>query len=446
MFVIPTNRPVLQAARSAVQEMLVMQRAGRDPEELLVLDNAQPGVSRRNREDLQELQRTSPFPIHHVDLEEQRQWVRQLAVSSLRDTDLLMNLLYPYPEEGDYGKVFNMTALYAVKYGRYVIHRRDSDTTTAGLDESRYPVQGELMYLGRKVSEIDSGMNSVEQPSGGLREQEILIAGSDYTGDWNVDLAGLQEKNSQALPSFLKALSIPEDSVPDYIRAKYPLGQEDQDRPSSGVLLITCEGRPALPEITPFYPECGNMAMKDIFQWIPSFIGSRCIGFDYHTYILGAMLHAPCVYHPNKIVHAHSPGRRVLSEMLQYWKGIAKLADYNHLISVFGRDYLHLVRLPGRTGFFAHMEAGTPAQLAEVLSRCHRSRDRASRLQVLHELVSGVLQPSPLEEYRLIAKELIRSQDLLIEELDRDYRRSFLLQSMWRELVESARQLRYVQL
>lgn len=431
MFAIPTNRLVLPAAQSILIEMTSLKNGGIDPEELIILDNSPPHLAERNKRDLAELQKKTAIPILHHDLADQLQWIQELAELGQWGMDELMGLLYPRPEEVDYGKVFNMLYLAAARYGRKVIHRRDSDCFTPLGDENRYPVWGEMAFIGKRVSEALHLADTCESLSGELLPEEIWIAGSDYTGNWNVNLEQLQQHNPQTLNEFLAALSIPEAWIPAYIEAKY--SDADQN-PRPRPLLITCERLPDIPEIVPYYPECGNIAMMEIFKWIPNFIGSRCIGFDYHTYILGSLLKVPAVYHTNRIIHAHDNSRKELDGTLNYWRGVAKLADYNYYITEFRCRCLHRLAPPGENGFRILRDNG-PSGLVELLSECHVSLDRKTRLSFIQALAHKILLPAGLPEYRLIAEELLEGANRLIDELDEDYRRSIRLQSIWPELV-----------
>ncbi|OKP77920.1 hypothetical protein A3842_15415 [Paenibacillus sp. P3E] len=437
MFAIPTNRLVLPAVQSILIEMTSMQQRGIDPEELIILDNGPSHVVIKNKKDIMALQKTTSIPIIHHDLNDQLEWIRDLAEHGQWDLAELTRLLYPHPEEVDYGKVFNMLYLVAARYGRKVIHRRDSDCFTPLGDETLYPVSGEMQFIGKKVAEVLPMMDTCESLTDELLQEEIWIAGSDYIGDWNVTLELLQQHNTQTLNEFLTLLSIPEARIPAYIDAKYSDGELNfRTRP----LLITCEQLPDIPEIVPNYPECGNIAMMEIFKWIPNFIGSHCIGFDYHTYILGSLLKVPAVYHTQRIIHAHEYTRKQQDGTLNYWKGIAKLADYNFFITEFRCNYLHRLALPEENGFHILRDTG-PSTLVNLLSECQMNLDRKTRLGLVHDLAHRILLPSGLDEYRQVAEELERGASLLIDELDDDYTRSIKLQNIWRELIHLSEQI-----
>lgn len=434
MFAIPTNRLVLPAAKSILREMNWMRRQGHDPEELIILDNGPAHIMEQNRRDMEALSKETSIPIKYHDLDDQMLWITQWSVQSGYAADELASLLYPRPGEVDYGKVFNMIYLAAARYGRKVIHRRDSDCFAPLGDEALYPVSGELAFIGKRVADIASLTEPCEPLSGVSLQEEIWIAGSDYTGNWNVNIDSLQERNEETLKDFLSILSIPDSRIPAYITAKY---SDDSMSGRTAPLLITCEQAPDVPEIVPYYPECGNIAMQEIFRWIPNFIGARSLGFDYHTYILGALLKAPAVYHTNRIIHAHEDNRKSLDGSYSYWKGIAKLADYNWFITEFRRHYLERISPAGVSGVKRLMHEG-PELLVSLLSECHAGLDRTARVELIHGLVHKLLLPSGLPEYVPVAEELLRRADELIDELDDDYRRSIKLQLIWTELMEVA--------
>lgn len=430
MFAIPTNRLVLPAAQSLLTEMNAMRKRGGEPEELLILDNGPQEVAARNKRDLAWLQQSTPYRIIHHDLGDMQQWIEELAVQGGWDLAELKRLLYPEPGECDYGKMFNMLYLAAARYGRKTIHRRDSDCFAPQGDESLYPVVGEMAFLGRMAGSVLPSVDTREADAIRWSDEEIGIAGSDYTGNWNVNLELLQAGNAETLNRFLRILCIPESRIPAYIAAKY---SENEDTLRTRPLLITCETVPDMPEIVPEYPECGNIAMKGIFEWIPNFIGSRCIGFDYHTFILGALLKMPAVYHTNRIVHRHDTSRKQ-DATFAYWKGIVKLADYNRFITDFRYRQLPRLAPPGVNGLKAIQQQGT-GQLADLLFECHESMNKEARLGGIYQLIDEILLPSALSEYHAIAEQLASQAHALIDELDDDYRRSIRLQQIWRELI-----------
>ncbi|WP_225411605.1 DUF6271 family protein [Stigmatella hybrida] len=427
MFAIPTNRLVDSAARSILREMHLMQASGVDPEELFILDNSTEEISRHNARDLARLRRETGLPIRHVTSGEQLQLIDALARVTGQERGVLRDLLYPEPNTGDYGKVFNLLYLLAAAHGRRVIHRRDSDCSTEGLSPELYPVLGELRFLGKTLEQAQAGTDTVERLPAASMRKEIQIAGSDYLGHWNLDLMDLEAHHAQALPALLKLLSVPPQQIPVYLHAKYR-GRNEEYRPRP--LLITCESGAETPEITPYYPECGNLAMKDLFRRIPNFIGARCIGFDYHTYILGTMLGVPAVYHCNKIVHAHDEVRRRQRDLKAYWTGIIKLADYNHFITAVGQSEA-FARL-------AAMSAPEGAAIAGVLRDCQAERPWKDRLALIDRVAEEVLLPSGEPAYAETAHWLKARGESLLEELDQDYRRSIALQREWPAYIRGA--------
>jgi hypothetical protein len=427
MFAIPTNRLVSPAARSILREMQLMQESGVDPEELFILDNSTEEISRHNARELALLRQETRIPIRHVTAGEQLQLIDALSRVTGQDRPVLRDLLYPEPNTGDYGKVFNLLYLLAAAHGRRVLHRRDSDCSAEGLDRGLYPVLGELRFLGKTLAQVQAGTDTVERLPATALHKEVQIAGSDYVGDWNLDLMDLEAHHPQALTALLKELSVPPQQIPVYLRAKYH-GRNETYRPRP--LLITCEAGAETPEITPYYPECGNLAMKDIFRRIPNFIGARCIGFDYHTYILGTMLGVPAVYHRNKIVHAHDAVRQKQRDLKAYWTGIIKLADYNHFITAVGQSKA-FARL-------AAMNASDGAAIARVLSACQAERSRADRLALIDRIAEAVLRASGAAAYEATARWLTSRREALVEELDHDYRRSIALQREWSAYIRGA--------
>lgn len=256
LYVIPTNRLVLNAAESLCKEICSTSEKNNT---IIILDNSEKSIFEQNLMDMKKLTKKYDINIYVSGLEQQKKLVREIE-DALKCADL-DELLIPYGV--DYGKVFNMIYLYTVLLGEESFHRRDSDCLVEQINnEKDYPIHRELDFLGKTVDEIKNDISIIEEVVFD-DDKELLIVGSDYFGDWNLDLSEIINENKEALYEFFDLMSIPHDAIQKQIDDKYAGTNENRmERP----ILKTSFS-------VPQYPDCGNVSMKTIFKYLPNFIG-----------------------------------------------------------------------------------------------------------------------------------------------------------------------------
>jgi hypothetical protein len=436
VMVIPTHRNTQEGIDSAVQEIYRASREQGSLESwtLLVVDNGPHEIAEVNRSYLEMIGKKTGIQVAHYNFQEQEQIARSVARHMGGDEAELLDLLLP--SGVDYGKIFNMIYLLVVMMGGSSFHRRDSDCFVDELIPSHYPIVGEMRYLGKTVKEVKGDFDTTRL-SLGSQNEEILITGSDYYGNWNLDMESLAQHDPGVIDSLLDIFGIPDSGRAAYIASKYPTSTEIQQRHP---VLIKDETIPDYPDISPSYPECGNLSMQEVFRYIPNFVGRHAIGFDYHTYIVSSLLRIPVVYHTRRIVHRHDRTRKRPDQLMAYWRGIVKQADYNMLLSGFMEGPLEQFCRIGKTGK-ERLERLDWEAFADCLQACRLQMDRRERVRHAEQVIERVLRPSPLSEYQWIADQLQEQKEQLIDELDSDYDRSIRLQRLWPNIMRAARAL-----
>lgn len=423
VFVIPTNRDVKAALESIILEIQSIHSKLSGEIKILIVDNSAPETALANRCCIEDINQNIGLNILHFDMDVQRNIVAQLE----RQTGLDLAALL-IAEGTDYGKISNMIYISAVLLGGNKIHRRDSDCYVEDMAPHQYPVIGEIEYLGSNVNErMDEFI--VLHPPDFQKNEELLIVGSDYLGNWNLDFEKLQENNSGALEYFLDLMGIPQDQILDNIETKYSSNHCTISKP---VLKNSFKVKE--------YPECGNISMKDVFKWIPNFIGANGVGYDYQTQFMCFLLNVPTLYHPKKIYHRHDSPRKKISQLKKYWEGIIRQVDLNLLWTQFIQNYLPKLQSYGDTGLGRVMEI-SGSILPDALEASYLSMPLEQRLQKIEDLLANILIASNQTDYIIIAEYLEENKHRIISEMNTDYENSFKLFRNWRSIVEAAESL-----
>lgn len=214
----------------------------------------------------------------------------------------------------NYGNVYNKMFVLAALFGARQIHRRDSDTyaqtVTRGEERAElFPVELELEWLSKRT------------PCG-----KVLLVGGGYTGKWSIDIDHLiQDPDTTHIRRFFDTLSIAEEEH-DIVLHEHIHGNSAS---YEGDVLEPCSVKE---------PDCGNMAMAEVFEYIPCSPVAYALGGDYFTHASIIECGLGRIYHNRAVVHAHSPCRYDQPEKLfVYWRATACLVVYQHFHRAFWR-------------------------------------------------------------------------------------------------------------
>lgn len=415
VFTIPTNRELGKSIDSIYREIQYFTEATNQDSCLLVVDTSSEDVSQVNSVSVK-----SKFPdslkstthIIHCTLKDQDNFIAKLSEVSKIPLSQLSHLLQI--NATDYGKVYNMIYLLSISLGGSVIHRRDSDCFVDSNVFPEMPIESELKFLGEPFSKND-----------GTISEPLCIVGSDYYGNWNLDIEEYFDRNQ--LSRYLEIYGVNPMYVDAYIQAKY---QKNETFLTSPILVDS-------PYIRN-YPECGNIAISRIHEYIPNFIGKQGIGYDYNSYNIASFVECPILYHPTKICHKHNEGRKTLDSQKCYWRGILKHIGYDEFITHYKLKCTQGI-IGEKKGIEA-IQSLSKGILASSLYETFRSHSSSNRNDQFRDIID-LLQESKHEFSKEISQYLNENINDINNELDDDFKISIQLQHLWPDLVSAAKDI-----
>lgn len=423
LFVIPTHRLCEKAVLSALDEVIILKEQTNDVR-ILVLDNSKDEIFKCNDMAIDEIRKRG-FIIYHFGMEQIRKLIILLSENSDISYDELMEMLYP--DKIDYGKIFNLLYIVAVVLGADNIYRRDSDCFANLLEEKKYPVQMEKRFLGKNVHYI-SGIK-VQEKIDYAQDEEVCIVGGEYVGNWDLDTQVVNEANPEAMKYMMLICGIPEESIKEQFNMKYEEQEKYDEIPILSSVFEVSQS-----------PECGNISMHNIYRYVPNFVGENGIGFDNHTYFIGFQVKVPMIYHFNAISHIHDKNRNNDIDLFRYWRGIAKMVDFDTYHLLFINSGYFDVMCEHGYGLKAIKE-NYEVTLPDLLEKTMEQLDRPTRIKRIETIANKVLKPTGIDLYVDIANYLEREKTNIIDELDYEYKLSIKIQRKWRKIIESAEKI-----
>ena len=194
LFVIPTHRHCLKAIDSIIREMQIFKEKNKGELSLAILDNGDTTVSMSNRNYLNTIKAKHGFEIYYIDTGHMEKLsnciAREIGIDEKEMGELLI------PRKIDYGKIFNLIYLVSMVLNADNLHRRDSDCYfDENCQEEEYSINEENKYLGKAINRVieDGELEVIDEVN--FRDNEkIVIVGSNYVGNWNIDLHELAKK------------------------------------------------------------------------------------------------------------------------------------------------------------------------------------------------------------------------------------------------------------
>ncbi|GEB30290.1 Uncharacterised protein [Enterococcus casseliflavus] len=429
LFCIPTHRKIDEALNSILLEMDYFMTSRDVDVALLVIENGSKEVFSYNQKLLESLE--ASFNIFHLGLHDLKNIVVEISEHSEIPLEVLSDLLFP--DSVDYGKMANFIYIISCILNADGIHRRDSDCVTISNQSELFPIKQELNYLGKKIKEAQSlTIDPLWKKRG---EDEILVVGGDYAGDWDVELEEISQLNDEAMKEYMKLVGFNGNESIKTIKEKYI------EREAKGTRAFLSS------VFDPTHvPECGNVSLREIHKFIPCFIGQNTIGVDYHTTWSAFEIGCPVVFHENKMNHMYDAQRKKSIDNYGYWRGLIKMIDF---------DNFHLEIL--RSGFFekhiASQDDSVDRGLKSLISIHEhdfpnqmeltlKHLNRETRLNRIESVIDNILFPAQSPKYIAIAEELNTNKSFLIDEMNNDYTKSILLQRYWKKIVDSCRNIK----
>lgn len=423
LFVIPTHRLCKKAVVSSLEEAVILKEQKKEVK-ILVLDNGKKEIFQENKKAIDNMQKYG-IDIYHFGMENIKKLINLIHKYCDISVDELMEMLYP--DKIDYGKIFNLLYLVSILVGAECIHRRDSDCFANELTEDKYPIQVEKQFLGKYVNEIKNV--EIQEKIEYDDDEKIYIVGGDYVGNWDLDTQVVNEANPDAMKYMMSICGISEETIEHQFSMKYEEQEKYNELPVLSNVFEVSQS-----------PECGNISMCEIYKYIPNFVGENGMGFDNHTYFIGFQVKLPIIYHFNSISHIHDENRNNDIDIFRYWRGIAKMVDFDtyHLMFI-NLGYFDLLC---REGYgLSAIKKNYKELLPCLLERTLEQLDRETRIKRIEIVAEKILRPTQIELYQNIADYLQKEKNNIIDELDYEYKLSIKIQRKWEVLVNTVERI-----
>ncbi|MFD4022030.1 DUF6271 family protein [Streptomyces sp. NPDC058576] len=298
---------------------------------LLILDSSPAPVLAEHRKAVAALPASPGVAVHHLDEDEQRAFLREVADRSAgAAADRLLELMLP--SRVSYGACTNRAFLIAQALGCTSVHRRDSDSRYQHLDgEPVYPLHQELSYLGQRAHDVrQSTTRSKLAPGSG--DRRVAMTGGSFVGEMSVDVAEIRDLDPDTYRE-LVGLSLPE-GYPEIWRGHLI------DESFRGAGTTSFDGdRTTLAPISPMRVDMCNIGLDhEVYRRVPLPPATDTIGSDYFLLHLVHDAKLPGVQHNRHIVNFHTQERRTDAGFLAYQVRFVKfLLAKTYLNAVFAR-------------------------------------------------------------------------------------------------------------
>ena len=431
LFVIPTHRRCIQAIESLIKEIKLCKVAD-EQKALAIICNGDDKIEKDLLEYLCQRKKDLNFKIYLINKNDMIKISHKLAENLGKKQSEMDALLIP--DRIDYGKIYNMIYIVSFILEAEVVHRRDSDCYFFEYQEaSEFSINYEERFVKKKINSVmkEQGLTVVDEVIFSDCE-EILIVGSDYVGNWNIDLHELMNANGEVAKKLLEICGIPEDSIDDQVNANY----SNKCISNSNEAILKSSFK------VPNAPECGNMCMYQAHRYIPNFIGENGIGFDYFTYFLCFLFGVPIVFHQNRINHIHDSKRYEDIDFYQYWLGIIKMVDFDLIYTSFIKNNYVESLMENKRGLEEIKKIVShefPLALEEIVNGISEE----IRIEKFNSVAKEILINSNIEKYVHIGEQLLNEREEILESIRDDYKKSIRLQYIWDKVVVASEQLEF---
>ncbi|MEU4174143.1 DUF6271 family protein [Streptomyces sp. NPDC026589] len=390
---------------------------------LLVLDSSPEPVLAEHRRAVAALPPSPGVTVHHLDEDEQRDFLRAVIGRSGGDRpDRLLELMLP--SRVSYGACTNRAFLIAQALGCTSVHRRDSDSRYQRFDgEPVFPLHEELTYLGQRADDVRASATRSKLPPG-TGSRRVTMAGGSFVGEMSVDVAEIRERDPATYRELI-GLSIPE-GYPEIWRGHLI----DESFRGAGDTAFDGD-RTTLAPVSPMRVDMCNIALDhEVYRRVPLPPATDTIGSDYFLIHLLHDARMPGVQHNRHIVNFHTPERRTDDGFLAYQVRFVKF--------LLSKAYLNAVYARTAAAGNALLDAEGHIRAREVARfvRDSTGLDRASgahRLDVIDDAYRRVG-----DRYKTVADVLVERRSRLLDEARDDMADFALLMDRWEALARAS--------
>jgi len=426
VYFLPTNRSIEKCLKSYIKEIAFAKKAYKLDIPIVVVETTNEAFVRHNSSTILKLKEQYPeINIIHMTVELQNVYFETLFENRFPELKELF-----LSREKNYGTAMNKLFLFTSSFNTDMFHRRDSDTCLIS-DEIKgakdiYPIELELKYLKKSVSYIKEELGlAIPDPS--LRERKIWVIGGNYFGEWNLDLKDFAKKSYEPIYRLYELLGFSKMSVKDICTKAYqfdkPLKVDDKINLTTSA---NCE----------YYPDCGNIAVYKLHEFIPALPGRNTISADYFPFDTAALIGIPILNHSRDVFHEYHSERFNIENKINYWKGILKFADYFNLYSeIFNGSLSNISAIDNQNkisdSFIQNL--GSCISYQNLASE----KERKDRLkQIINDVLIGFN-----DNYTIIGKNLLDNLDDYIAEANEEYRLHGELICEWDFLINRAKSI-----
>ncbi|WP_030562042.1 DUF6271 family protein [Streptomyces aureocirculatus] len=313
---LPTNRACAPMVTALLQEAQYAVRTFAVEVHVLILDSSAPAAFAEHARAARAAHGAPHVVVHHLDEDAQRAFLREvIRASGLLKPDLLLDLMLP--DAVSYGACTNRAFLAAAALGCESVHRRDSDSTYQVLDgQPVYPVQHELMSLGKRAADAADGVtaNTLDAHHA---DKPVVLVGSSFIGELSVDIGEMYAIDREAYREVV-GLWAPFDWTEEQKRELV-----DESFRGAGHDPFTAD-EALLTLVDPMRVDMCNVSFHQVHERVPLPPATDTIGSDYFLLHLVYDATLPGVVHNRNIVNFYTGERRTDAGFVAYQNRFVK--------------------------------------------------------------------------------------------------------------------------
>ncbi|GGH60779.1 hypothetical protein GCM10008014_35650 [Paenibacillus silvae] len=328
----------------------------------------------------------------------------------------------------DYGNCMNKLFLMTCSLGADALHRRDSDTRLI-FDELKaeelYPIELELNYLGKRIS--DCSNITINTADKSILNREIWVVGGNYYGEWNLDVRDFARVSFDPIYRLYELLGFPKESVVDICNTAFQLDQQFTQGEKQTLVTSVNDG---------LNPDCGNVAVYKLHEKLPNLPGRNTAAADYFAFDTATALGIPSIHHTREVFHEYKKDEFQLANKMKYWEGVSKFADYfNAYMSIYDSDL-------NKTFGDDRKEVITNDIVQAIQSYVSEFSKLGvhERVERIDRIANEVLIPFD-EKYSQVGDYIIEHSEQLVREANQEYEFHVKLIENWDRLIQRAKEI-----
>lgn len=413
IYCIPTNRSITQAMESYVKEVDFAYKYFKEDFPFIIIETKNGVVEEENKNIISKISQKYPqINIIHLTMEKQE----KLYTDLFKDNLLYLKRHY-LTQNKDYGKAMNKIFLVAALFNVDIFHRRDSDTYLLNDYDTEYdkeyPIKIEIEYIGETISKVTNNSSLSEQ-------ERFTVVGSNYYGEWNMDIKDFARKDFNLVYRLYELLGFGNTVVKDICDNVFDFNAQIPNNPLhlSIIRSVNDDGN----------PDCGNMAMYKLFEKYPMLEARNTLASDYFVMDLATAMQKPSLHHNRPVFHEYTSKRFDFNRKVCYWEGVLKFCDYfNSYNNIYDGDIIDINT--------------TNEELSEIIYNFSQVESKI-REDKLNNILNEILYTFD-ENYKKVANELYERVPFIINELNDEYKLHAKMLLDWEEVINRCKKLNW---